>query len=140
MNARIFPTLAWAAYLKDWSGPREGERPAAYIIVLQDTATKPKEGCDHGIAVQSIMLGAAEAGLGGCIIGSVQRDDLKKVLHLEDRYRILLVVALGRPAERVVLEEVAQDGNIEYWRDKDDVHHVPKRTLQELLLARYLND
>jgi len=70
-NALIFPHLAWAGYLKDWTGPCEGERPAAYIIILGDTQISQSFGCDHGIAAQSILLGATEKGLGGCIIGTV---------------------------------------------------------------------
>ena len=133
-NARIFPHLAWAGYLTEWPGPAEGERPAAYIIILGDSQIIQSVGCDHGIAAQSILLGAAERGLGGCMIGSIQREALRAALKIPKRYTILLVIALGQPAETSVIEPVGDGGDIKYWRDGADVHHVPKRTLDELIL------
>jgi nitroreductase len=133
-NAIIFQHLAWAGYLENWSGPVEGERPAAYIIVLGDTTIADDFHCDHGIAAQSILLGAAERGLAGCIIGSIQRDKLRAALHIADQLEILLVIALGEPAERVVIETVGADGDIRYWRDAEGVHHVPKRSLDDLIV------
>lgn len=133
-NARIFPLLAWAGYLKDWPGPSKGERPSAYIVILGDTSISKDFGCDHGIAAQSIMLGAAEQGLGGCMIGSVKRRELKDALGIPDRFEVLLVLALGKPAETVKVDAVRADGDIKYWRDEDGVHHVPKRNLDDLIL------
>ena len=120
-----------------WSGPEEGERPSAYIVILGDTELRKGFGCDHGIAAQSIMLGATERGFGGCMIGSIDRPELRQVLDIPERYEILLVLALGKPAETVVLEDVGPDGDIKYYRDDEDVHHVPKRTLDELILSEY---
>jgi nitroreductase len=134
-NAAIFPHTQWAAYLADWPGPPEGERPAAYIVILLDRAISASAGCDHGIAAQSIVLGAAEKGLGACIIGSLQRDALSRALDLDARYTILLVIALGVPAERVVLEDLPADGSIRYYRDADSVHHVPKRSLDAVIVG-----
>lgn len=136
-NARIFPHTRWAGYLKEWDGPVEGERPAAYIIVLGDTEIRSSFGCDHGIAAQSIMLGAAERGLGGCVLGALDRDGLSEVFQISERYDILLALALGRPKEEVVLEEVGPGGDIKYYRDERDVHHVPKRSLEELILQEW---
>ncbi len=133
-NDRIFPCLAWAGYLKDWPGPSRGERPSAYIVILGDTEIVRDFGCDHGIAAQSILLGAVEKGLGGCMIGSIRREKLRQVLRIPSRYRILLVVAIGRPAETVVIDPVGDDGDIRYWRDEQGVHHVPKRSLHEMIL------
>jgi nitroreductase len=133
-NALIFPHLGWAGYLKDWPGPSEGERPSAYIIILSDTKISEFADCDHGIAAQSILLGAAEKGLGACMIGTVRRKELSEALNIPQCYRILLVLALGKSKETVVLETVGPDGGIEYWRDSDGVHHVPKRPLDELIL------
>ena len=134
LNKQIFPTLAWAGYLRPWMGPEEGERPTGYIVILGDAEISKNFGCDHGIAAQSIMLGAAEKGLGGCMIGSIEREQLRKVLNIPGRYEILLVLALGYPREKVVLEEVGPDRDIKYYRDSNDIHHVPKRTLDEVIL------
>jgi len=134
-NALIFPCLAWAGYLKDWEGPVEGERPSAYIIILGDTQISKVFGCDHGIASQSILLGAAEKGLGGCMIGSIHREQLHNALHIPERYEILLVLALGKPREKAVIEEIGPDGDIKYWRDSKGVHHVPKRPLDEIIIG-----
>ena len=134
-NSLIFPHLAWARYLKDWSGPCEGERPSAYIVILRDTEISRSFGCDHGIAAQSIMLGATEKGLGGCIIASIDREGLRKALEIPPRYEILLVLALGKPKEKVVIETVGPDGDTRYWRDSEGVHHVPKRTLDDIIIG-----
>ena len=136
-NATIFPHTRWAGYLKDWDGPAEGERPAAYVVILGDTEIRSSFGCDHGIAAQSIMLGATERGLGGCILGALDRTALREALDIPERYDILLVLALGKPKETVVLEDVGPDGDIKYYRDESSVHHVPKRSLEELILQEW---
>jgi nitroreductase len=134
-NAAIFPHLRWAGYLKDWPGPAEGERPSAYIAVLGDTAIRKEFGCDHGIAAQTIMLGAAEKGLGGCIIASLDKRGLRELLAIPERYEILLVLALGKPKEKVVIDEIGPDGDVKYWREPDGTHHVPKRRLEDIILT-----
>jgi nitroreductase len=133
-NARIFPELAWAGYLSEWPGPVEGERPSAYIVVLGDQSLSREFGCDPGIACQSILLGAASQGLGGCIIGSVKREPLRRILAIPAHLEILLVIALGKPVEEVRIEPLGPDGDVKYWRDAAGVHHVPKRALGEILL------
>ncbi len=134
-NARIFRHLAWAAYLKDWGGPAPGERPSAYLIILGDTTINNTFGCDHGIAAQSILLGVREKGLAGCMIGLIKREELRHALAIPAQYEILLVLALGKPRERVVIDEVGPAGDIKYWRDHAGVHHVPKRSLKEIILG-----
>ena len=134
-NALIFPHLAWAGYLTDWPGPAEGERPSAYIIMLGDKRLSQSFGCDHGIAAQSILLGAREKGLAGCIIGLIERERLGKALDIAPHFEMLLVIALGKPKETVVIEEVEADGDIKYWRDGEGVHHVPKRALEAIIVS-----
>jgi nitroreductase len=130
---KVFPSVVWAAYLKEWDGPAPGERPAGYIVVLGDRSITETFGVDHGIAAQSIMLGATEAGFGGCMIASIKRDQLRNVLKIPDKYDILLILALGKPAEEVILEEI-KDNDVKYWRDSAGRHHVPKRPLDDLII------
>jgi len=132
---QVFPCLKWAAALRDWEGPAEGERPSAYIVVLGDTEAAKNFAYDQGIAAQTIMLGAVARGLGGCIMASITRGRLGEVLELDERFEILLVLALGKPVEQVKLEPVGEDGSLTYWRDENQIHHVPKRDLSELVLA-----
>ena len=135
--AEIFPLLGWAGYLKDWKGPAQGERPTGYIVMMLDRNVADSSGCDHGIASQTIMLGAVEKGFGGCIIGTVNRAKLAAVFDVSDQYEILLVLALGVPAQEVVIESLPSDGSIKYWSGGDGKHHVPKRSLDELLVGRF---
>jgi nitroreductase len=134
-NDRIFPCLTWAAYLKDWGGPVPGERPTAYIIILIDEVIAKDWWCDDGITAQTILLGAVEKGLGGCMIGSINKEQLRQKLAIPPHLKIRLVVALGKPAEQVQLEDLKPGGDIRYWRDAKGVHHVPKRMVEELIVA-----
>jgi nitroreductase len=134
-NSLIFPHLVLGRYLPDWSGPCEEERPSAYIIILGDTEISRFVDYDAGIAAQSILLGATEKGLGGCMIASVDREELRKALDIPSRYEILLVLALGKPKETVVIETVGPNGDTKYWRDSKSVHHVPKRPLDDIIIG-----
>lgn len=137
-NIGIFSCLGWAAYLKDWNGPKEGERPSGYIIILSDSENaNDYVGYDCGIASQSILLGAREKGLAGCMIASIKRQQLRSLLNIDVRFKILLVIAIGEPKEEVVIETVGSDNNIKYWRDSAGVHHVPKRNLKDIIVDSY---
>lgn len=162
-NRKIFPTLAWAGYLTDWAGPEEGERPSAYIVQLLDTRIATSTFCDEGITAQSMLLQATELGYGGCIIAAVKRKELKEALGLPEYYEIKFVIALGKPKETVVLEDMGgrtshtdlaahdsdkpgtvhnchetgtgrRSDDYRYWRDPDGTHHVPKRPLRDIVL------
>jgi len=133
-NARIFEHLGWAGYLTEWPGPEEGERPSAYVVMLHDTSISGNYFCDDGIASQSILLGATEAGFGGCIIHAVNRTKLSEALHLPGYLEVVQVLALGKPKEIVVLDEI-RNGDFKYWRDENRVHHVPKRNLDEIIVS-----
>jgi nitroreductase len=137
LNAEIFQCLGWAAYLKDWSGPQPGERPVAYIVILGDSTISKDFGVDHGIAAQSILLGARDSGLAGCMMGAINRKDLRTILSVQPHLKILLVIAIGKPKEEIVIETLGPDGDIRYWRDEQAVHHVPKRSLSEIIVASH---
>jgi nitroreductase len=131
-NAAIFSHLRWAAALRDWPGPAETERPTGYIVVLGDTRITNNFYCDHGIVAQTMLLAAVERGFGGCIIASIDRDGLARKLNLPTYFEILLVLALGVPAETVVIEQGQSPDDRPYWRDEAAVHHVPKRGLENV--------
>lgn len=133
-NNKIYEYIHWAGYYKDWDGPKEGEKPSAYIVVVKDNSLGMSMIQDQGIAVQSILLGAVEKGIGGCIIGNIDKKNLSETLKLDEKYEIVLVLALGYPKEEVVIEEINENYDVKYWRDENEVHHVPKRTLDELIL------
>ena len=137
INARMFECLAWAGYLKTWPGPDPGERPGAYIVVLLDTRICKNVDCDHGIASQSILLGAREKGLAGCMLGAVNRPKMRKILGIAAYLKILLVLAIGKPKETVVLETMTEQGDVRYWRDARGIHHVPKRSLEKIIVASF---
>ena len=133
--ALMFPHLTWAGYLKDWAGPVEAERPAAYVIMLGDTTLAPSFGIDPGIAAQSLLLGAVEQGLGGCIFGTIKREAIRTLFEIPAHLEVLYVIAMGEPVEKVVIDEVKPDGDIKYWRDAEQVHHLPKRALTDVIVG-----
>jgi nitroreductase len=129
----LFPCLAWAGYLKDWDGPVQEERPTGYIIISGDTNLGTKFDIDLGICAQTILLGANEKNFGGCMIASIRREEVRKLFGIPEHLEILLVIALGKPVERVVIDPL-EDGDIRYWRDAERTHHVPKRFLSDIIL------
>jgi nitroreductase len=137
MNARIFETLAWAGSLKEWAGPAEGERPAAYIVILLDGSLAKSRPQDVGIAAQTMLLGAVARGLGGCMVGAINKPALRSVLALPEELSIALVIALGEPAEKIVLEDAEIGGDVTYYRDASSTHYVPKRTLEEIIVQSH---
>ena len=132
-NDKVFSTLSWAGYLKDWDGPEIGERPSAYITILSTEKDIGKIACDAGIACQSILLGAVESELRGCIFASVKKEKLQILLNIPKEYTICFVIALGKPKENIKLEYVEND-DIKYWRDNNGTHHVPKRKLKDIII------
>ncbi len=134
-NQQICDCLAWASALKDWNGPKRDERPTGYIIILNDKEIMRQSGCDHGIAAQTIMLGAVEMGLGGCMMGAVNRERLREDLNIPEQYDVLLVLAIGKPAETVLIEPMPENGDVKYWRDEVGHHHVPKRDVDDVIVS-----
>lgn len=135
-NKHIFENVSWAAYLKDWHGPKLGEHPTGYILLLGPAQISKHLLIDTGIAAQTILLGATELGLGGCQIASFKKDVLHSALGLPQNMEVILVIALGKPVEQVVIEKVIDPDDIEYYRDEFEVHHVPKRALKDLVINK----
>ena len=132
-NKKVYETLSWAGFLKDWAGPIEGEKPSAYIIMLLDTEITDNNYCDHGIATQSILLGAVEQELGGCIIAAIDKKKLATSFKIPEKYKIIQAIALGKPKENSILTEI-KNNNYKYYRDSEQNHYVPKRSIDEIIL------
>lgn len=133
-NEKVFSTLAWAGLLKEWPGPEKGERPSAYIVILGDLSVGKNKHLDVGITAQTMMLGAADMGLGGCMFGSIQREKLASLFDIDtEKFSIELVLALGKPKEDVRIVDLPENGSTAYYRDENGVHYVPKRSIDELI-------
>ncbi len=138
INERIFRTLKWAGYLTDWEGPKQGERPTAYIVILRDRKISTEDFAliDAGIAMQTAMLMLAEMGFGSCPIAAIDKEELSKILDIPANLEILIVLAIGKPTEKVVLIDAKGD-DIKYFRDDKGFHYVPKRTIDEILIKKF---
>lgn len=135
---KVFSSLRFAGYLKDWDGPEESERPVAYIVLMSEKPVDTLLAIDLGIASQTILLAAASEGLGGCIFRGFDRERLSLAICPEG-YSPELVIALGRPSERVEVVDI-KDGDVKYYRDGESTHFVPKRTLGELIISEPKSD
>ena len=135
-NDAIFGCLKWAAYLKDWDGPAPTERPSAHIVMLNTAKDWDFATFDLGIMGQTMLLGAVEKGLGGCMVGAIDREKLRAHFALAPELEVSLVLALGKPVEDVRIVDVPQDGSIKYYRDEAGTHYVPKRNQEELIMFR----
>lgn len=134
MNAEIYKNLAWAGYLSDWDGPAEGERPTGYILILRDLSLQKNQTVDEGIVAQTIFLGARDMGYGGCMLMNIKHTELMEIFGLDpEKYAISMVIALGVPVEEVKMVEV-KDDDIKYYRDENQVHYVPKRSLKDVIV------
>lgn len=134
-NKVVFETLSWAGFLTDWNGPQPHEQPTAYIVILNDKTLSDNCFCDHGIAAQTIMLAACNEGFGGCILGNINRPLLAKSFSIPQEYEILLVLALGKHSEQIVVEPM-HENNYRYYRDNNGTHHVPKRDLHDIIIKQ----
>jgi len=129
---KIFPLVKWAANLpEEERTPEENRRPTAYIIMLNDNEIKKGAKYDIGAAIQNILLGAVNLGLAGCWMGSIERDTIRELLSIPEKYTITHVISLGIPDEESVVEPVTN--SFKYWKDEDGVMHVPKLSIDDLI-------
>ena len=136
---RIQKLTNWARALPQMQLPHPGMCPTGFIIICQDLnlgASIPRYQKDVGIVAQTMLLAAAERGLGGCMIGNYNADSVKKELHLAENLAPVLIVEFGKPAEKIVIKEIEEGENIAYYRDENDVHYVPKRKLEDIIIKK----
>ena len=128
---KVFETLSWAAYIKPKWAPSEDERPVAYIIMLINDPKNKYYLRDVSFASENIILAAEEEGIGSCILCKVDREKLRKNLKIPNNIIVDSVIALGYKAEKPVVEDYK--GSVEYWIDKYEVLHVPKRNIEDII-------
>ena len=134
---KILATTTWAKALKDIKLPYDGKHPTAFIIICQDTdvdANLNRFLRDVGLVAQTMILGAVEKDLGGIMIGSFHAGKVTEIMSMPENIHPMLVLAFGEPAEEIILHEVDPEDSIGYYRDENDVHHVPKRKLSDIVL------
>lgn len=135
--AAIQPLTKWAGALAELHLPRKGAEPVAYIVICLDGSLAENPAPyqrDVGIVAQTMLLAAAEMGLNGCMIGSFAAGELREKLGLPEAVKPQLLLALGEGTDRIVITDVGEDGSTTYYRDAEDIHYVPKRTLEQLIL------
>lgn len=135
--AAIQPLTKWAGALAELHLPRKGAEPVAYIVICLDGSLAENSAPyqrDVGIVAQTMLLAAAEMGLNGCMIGSFAAGELREKLGLPETIKPQLLLALGEGTDRIVITDVGEDGSTTYYRDAEDTHYVPKRTLEQLIL------
>lgn len=133
LKEKIFPNLAWAGYIRPEGDPGEGERPAAYIIILADRKINPAPGMDIGASAENISLAAKEEGIGCCWIGAFKKKEINKVIGTPEDLSAELILALGYPAEKPVSEDMERGSSVKYYKDGSGTLHVPKRRLEDIL-------
>jgi nitroreductase len=132
IKEKVFPHTKWAGYIAPEGTPEEGERPAAYILILVNRKIKSRwEGHDVGAAAQTILLLATSMGLGSCWLGAINRGKIRTILNIPSHYKVDSLIALGYPAQECVVEEVKD--SIKYWKDEEGRIHVPKRNINDIL-------
>ncbi|MCD8221835.1 MAG: nitroreductase family protein [Clostridiales bacterium] len=134
---RLQKETHWAKALPELTLPHEGMCPTAFIVICQDTRVSSVMNRflrDIGAVAQTMLLAAVEMGLGGCMIGNFRAESVRETLNLPESITPMLVVAFGKPAEKVVLTEIADGESTMYYRDENDVHYVPKRKLEDIIL------
>ncbi len=131
------PLLNWAKALTELKLPHEGMQPTGAIIICLDekiTTEAARVQKDIGIVAQTMLLGSIEKGLGGCMIGNFVPSKVSACVGLPEHLKPQLVIAFGEPKEEIVLTEVSEGESITYYRDENDVHYVPKKKLEDVLI------
>lgn len=126
--------LKWAKFLENWDGPDRSEQPPSYIIMLTDTNLNKQADIDAGIAAQTILLGAVDKKLGGCILRSVNRQALSKHFNLASNLEIIQVIAIGYPNQKIELTSPDETSSVRYYEGNDGTHYVPKRSIDDIII------
>lgn len=127
----VLPLIRMGAALPQLHLPLPGTEPEAFIIICSTAAETRLIDIDLGIAIQSMLLKTVEMGLSGLTIGAFDRTALKEALRLP--LDPLMVLAIGKGAEKIQLTPIAPDQSHAYYR-QEGIHYVPKIPAAQLLI------
>ena len=132
---KIFENVKWAAYIAPEGDPAEGERPTTFIIVLADTTIRASGyEIDAGVAIENLILSAWEEGIGSCLMTSINKEAIRKIIGAGETLTVIAALALGYKGEDPKLEVLTD--SVKYWKDGSGTLHVPKRSLNEVLFTK----
>jgi nitroreductase len=129
--AKIFDTIGWAAYIKPTWKPDENERPIAYILLLISDIKNKYYLRDVSFATENIVIAAESKKIGTCVICNINKEKIREILNIPNNYEIDSLIALGYKAEYPVVEDFKD--TVKYWRDENQILHVPKRKLEKII-------
>ena len=128
---KVLPLIRMGAGLKELNLPFVGTEPNAFIVVCSTIEPRNSTFVDLGISVQSMLLQAVEMGLNGLCIMDFNADRLVDALVLP--YKPLLVMAVGKGAEKIELVDIKEGDDHSYYRE-NGVHYVPKVAVEDLII------
>lgn len=128
---KVLPFIRMGAGLKELQLPIDGTEPNAFIVVCSTIEPRNSTYVDLGISAQSMLLQAVEMGLNGLCIMDFDADRLVEALQLP--HRPLLVIAIGKSAEKIKLVDINEDGDRTYYRE-GGIHYVPKVVIEDLII------
>ena len=129
--SKIFETIGWAAYITPKWTPGVEERPTAYIVILVKDINNKFYTRDVSLASENIVLAAEGESVGSCILFNIDRDKIQEILKIPKTLYVDSIIALGYKAENPVVEDLKD--SVKYWRDENEVLHVPKRRLEDII-------
>ncbi len=132
---QIFPFTYWAAALTDAVGrPKEGSHPVMYWAVLCEKEAKSfGTGVDAGLAMDNIIAAAWHHGVGSCMMGNIDREQIGRILSVDPSLEILYMIAFGYPAHTSTVVEPDASGSLTYYMDERENFYVPKRKVPDFI-------
>jgi len=127
----LFETIGWAAYITPKWIPLEYERPVAYIVLGIKNEQSAWAIRDVSFAASQIMILAEAYGIGSCVLCNINKKEIQRILKIPMNCSIDSIIALGYPQEQPIIETITTD--VKYWRDANNVLHVPKRELDSVV-------
>lgn len=128
---KVLPHIRLGAALPELNLPQKGSEPRAFIIICSIAEESRFVDIDLGIAAQSMLLQATEIGLNGICIAAFDKQRIKEQFNLP--YEPLMILAIGRGKDNIVLTEIKANESHNYYR-KDGIHYVPKLSFEELII------